>query len=158
MVFLLGAMLLGLSSCEVDLPCNGCDLNDPGLILPISAGPIAACLDASYPINSQWVIRDENSYQSVANQLQFSPTDCDSLELAAIDFSQHSVLSMAAEASGCEQYFCPRVEALPEDKQYRFTIVVKECGGCEPLIIQRFWVVVPRLPDGYTVDFVVQRE
>lgn len=156
-VFLGAILVWTLSACKTELPCIQCDAYDQGIIEPIAAGPNADCTDAAYPVDAQWVIKSVDEYQQVSNRLQFSPTGCDSLTLASIDFDQYSVLSMAAEASGCTQQFCPRVETLAAEEKYRFTIKVIECGGCEPLVIQRFWVVVPRLPDTYTVDFVVQR-
>jgi hypothetical protein len=147
--------LLLLSACQMDMiPCGPCE-DEPGIILPMAAGPVSDCHDVFFTADQRWIIEDDSYYQALSLHNQFSPLACDSVQFEPVDFSQYTILSMAADASGCEQYFCPKVEKLDAEQKYRFTITVQECGGCEPLVIRRFWVVVPKLPDGYTVDFEV---
>ncbi|MDR1737671.1 MAG: hypothetical protein LBR66_02470 [Candidatus Symbiothrix sp.] len=41
-------------------------------------------------------------------------------------------------------------------KQYIYTINVVQCGNCESRDASMNWVLVPKIPDDYTVRFVVE--
>ncbi|MEZ5045066.1 MAG: hypothetical protein R2828_34535 [Saprospiraceae bacterium] len=77
-------------------------------------------------------------------------------DLPSIDFSQFTLLGQYGGASGCQRYFTRQLYIKHGAKNYTFTVKVSECGGCEPFATQWHWVLVPTLPEDYTVEFVFQ--
>lgn len=145
-----------LTSCYQDVLCPSCE-SDQGIIINFEAGPQADCETVRFSQDQNLVLKEDSAYQSLFLQNNAYQA-CDSLVFESVDFSQHSVLSMAVSGSGCSRNFCVSVLDDPALKQYRFVAKVIECGGCEPLEIVRFWVVVPQVPDDYTVNFETVRE
>lgn len=147
-----------LSGCYVDSAiCPDCE-SDPGIIISFEAGPSGDCESLQYRQTDNFVIQDDSSYQAILSTTANSYNGCDSLSLKAVDFDQHSVMSMAVSGSGCSRTFCVTVEDDPTTRQYNFISRVVECGGCEPLEVVRFWVVVPKIPDDYSVSFSTVRD
>lgn len=153
-------LLIGssFSGCYVDSAiCPNCE-SDPGIIVSFEAGPIGDCETLQYRQTDNFVIQDDSSYQAILSTGSNYFNDCDSLTLKAVDFDQHSVMSMAVSGSGCSRSYCVTVEDDPTIRQYNFISRVVECGGCEPLEVVRFWVVVPKIPDDYSVSFSTIRD
>lgn len=147
-----------LYSCYVDNEvCPSCE-SDQGIIVSFEAGPVSDCESLQYRQSDNFVIEDDSSYQALFASVANNVYDCDSLGLKAVDFTQHSVMSMAVSGSGCSRSYCVTVEDDPSIRQYNFISRVVECGGCEPLEVVRFWVVVPKLPDDYSVSFKTIRD
>ncbi|MEM6345893.1 MAG: hypothetical protein AAF927_18510 [Bacteroidota bacterium] len=150
-------VLAGLNSCYTDSSlCPDCE-SDQGIIVSFEAGPTSDCETVRFSQDQNLILTEDSAYQALylSNNAY---TACDSLAFESVDFSQHSVLSMAVTGSGCSRSFCVGVLDDVAEKQYRFIARVIECGGCEPLEIVRFWVVVPKLPADYSVSFETIRE
>lgn len=107
-------------------------------------------LDCSVGGPNNLVIRSEEAFQSL-----FDNTPCNG-DLPAIDFSQYSILGQFGGATGCERFYSRRVKIKENEKEYLFTVKVSECGGCEPFEIRWHWVLVPLVPEEYTVSFVFE--
>lgn len=146
----------GLTSCYSESPCPSCE-SDQGIIVSFDAGPSIDCETARFSQDQNLVISQDSAYQALFFQNN-AYTHCDSLNFESVDFEQHSVLSMAVSGSGCSRSFCLSVLDDSATQQYRFIARVIECGGCEPLEIVRYWVVVPKIPADYTVSFETIRD
>ena len=80
----------------------------------------------------------------------FDSTDC---EQPAIDFTRHTLLGFYGEGQ-CSVKYIRKVERDEENKLYRYTLKIRSCGLCKKLAISYNWVIVPKLPLGWTVEFV----
>lgn len=107
-------------------------------------------LDCSIGGPNNLVIRSEEAFQSL-----FNTTPCQG-DLPTIDFSQHSILGQFGGATGCERFYSRAVQVKENTQEYIFTVTVSECGGCEPFDTRWHWVLVPFIPEGYTVSFVFE--
>ncbi len=150
-------VLAGLNACYTDsAPCPSCE-SDQGIIVSFEAGPTADCETVRFSQDQNLVITEDSAYTALyASNNAY--TACDSLAFEAVDFTQFSVLSMAVTGSGCSRSYCLSVLDDAVEKEYRFIARVIECGGCEPLEIARYWVVVPKVPADYGVSFETIRE
>jgi hypothetical protein len=99
----------------------------------------------------QFVIASDSLYKAIFTDQQ-SGTMCN---LPGIDFNTHSLLGQESRSSGCEAKFIQEVQKEDASKKYVYEVKVKECGICKPLRISYHWVTVPKIPQGWTVDFKV---
>ena len=72
-----------------------------------------------------------------------------------IDFSKYSVLEKEVNTGGCSVVIERNVSKNIKHKKILYTITVHQCGGCEKLNISWNWVLVPKIPEDYTVEFKV---
>lgn len=107
-------------------------------------------LDCAVGEPNNLVIRSEEAFQSL-----FNTTPCNG-ELPTIDFSQYSILGQFGGATGCERFYSRSVQVKENTQEYIFTVTVSECGGCEPFEMRWHWVLVPVIPEGYSVSFVFE--
>jgi hypothetical protein len=78
--------------------------------------------------------------------------DCEGM-LTSIDFSKYTLLSLYAEGSGCSRSFDEDVRIDHDNMKVVFDIEVVQQGSCEPLVQYRSYILIPKLEDGYTVEF-----
>lgn len=123
-----------------------------GLEQDIKLGPIEEVLDLNCTIGStnNRVIRSAEAFQDLFGELS-----CQG-EIPSIDFSQFTLLGQFGGATGCERYFSRRLLIDDGAQKYIYTVRVSECGGCEPFVTQWHWVLVPVLPEEYSVEFVFE--
>ncbi len=146
-LFLLG---VSFNSCEKneDLCSSGMDVN---LGLIIMDYDIGACFSDVGMLNQQYVIRDEEDFAELGF-LPHNSTTCSEAELPAIDFTRYSLLGRYAEGT-CSVFFTREVLKKETEKKITYKVSTQECGFCERLNFSMNWVLVPRIEDGYTVDF-----
>ena len=95
------------------------------------------------------VIHNDSIYSSL-----FDPKDSTTCNLPNIDFKQNTLLGMFASASGSNASFQFQVLRDDPNKKYVYTIFSCDKGMDKILAISNNLVVVPKLPDGYQVDFI----
>lgn len=95
--------------------------------------------------NGNFVIESNEDLDSVMNL----NSGCNQPE---IDFSQYTLLGKYAWTEDKGSYF-RTVEKDTINLTYDYTITVKTCGECNCLSQNMNWVLVPKLPEGWTVDF-----
>lgn len=59
---------------------------------------------------------------------------------------------------GCDATFIREVKEDPEEEKYIYTVRMKECGLCEMYIYSMNWVLVPKLPKGWYVEFITSHD
>jgi len=69
-----------------------------------------------------------------------------------IDFTKYTLLGKYAWTEAKGSYF-RSVERDSANLEYDFTITVKTCGDCNCLSQNMNWVLVPKVPEDWTVDF-----
>lgn len=80
---------------------------------------------------------------------------CRNYQPEPIDFTKYTLLGNYA-AGGCKVAFTRTVEQDDESKRYVYTIKVREAGACKSLEYSMNWVLVPKLPSGYRVEFLIK--
>jgi len=95
--------------------------------------------------NGNFVIDSEEDLDSVMNL----DNVCTRPE---VDFTQYTMLGKYAWTEDKGSYF-RNVEMDTVNLTYDYTITVKTCGDCNCLSQNMNWVLVPKLPEGWTVDF-----
>lgn len=95
--------------------------------------------------NGNFVIDSEEDLDSVMNL----EVVCERPE---IDFTQYTMLGKYAWTEEKGSYY-RNVEKDTVNLTYDYTITVKTCGECNCLSQNMNWVLVPKLPEGWTVDF-----
>ena len=108
-------------------------------------------------VDGRYVLSDETEYQSViqtfkVDSLQFP--NCHDILPPIVSFNDYTLLGIRKCGSGCETIFEQNVWLDEPNEKYIFEVKVEEIGSCEPWRCQMNWVLVPRLPDGYMVEFL----
>lgn len=73
----------------------------------------------------------------------------------AVDFEQYSVLGAQAMSTGCTVAFEKHVYRDDQSKTVRYEIQAIEEGACETVTYSRNLILVPRIPPGYRVAFLM---
>lgn len=94
------------------------------------------------------VIQSEEVYDSVIVLIGLNGEVCPKED---IDFSTLTLLGQQTKGSGCRRSFKRSVNKNEND--YAYEIIIRECGGCEPLVINWHWVSIPKIDNASTVSF-----
>ena len=139
-------VLIFLSNCSASPICWGKDKNK-GIIESSTDFELCNCefdekeylIDSDALLDSLFNIENLQSYQC---------------EKPDIDFTKYTLLGQYA-SGGCEVKYIREVEKDENNKQYVYTIKVRDCGTCKRMRVNWNWVLVPKLPNGWTVKFEV---
>ena len=103
------------------------------------------------------VFRDNDSFQEFGNSVRIYPVNinCDTAQLPDIDFNKYSLLSKRTHGL-CSASYTRKVLKDTDNKKIIYKISVVYEGTCEMLIGSRNWAIIPRIPDNYRVNFVVE--
>jgi len=151
-VILLGLLLF---SCE-----KKCKLPDR----TIGTGEIVS--DALVRETNWWELLGFNSYSRegyIINSEEENIFDLkvsydDGQTFEPIDFTIYTVLGKKASGGGCGIIFVRDVSKNDILKKYVYTITVFQCGDCFKSGESMNWVLVPKIPEDYTVEFVVKEK
>jgi hypothetical protein len=77
-------------------------------------------------------------------------------DVPSIDFRNYTLLGLSA-SGGCEVKFIREVKRLDDEHRYHYKVTVKECGRCKKLGTSYNWVIVPKLPNNWTVSFEIEK-
>jgi len=98
--------------------------------------------------NPEYIIRSETDVNLILG--------CESASFP-VDFSTYSILMLRAEGQ-CEIKVIRDLTIDHANKEYVYTVTVKECGFCKKMTSDNQFVLVPAIPDGYTVRFEIDRK
>ncbi len=148
--FSLMAFLFALASPAPSFTqCDGCRE------LETSQLDLEGCINFRYP-NTQLVIRDEATMKSLVRN-DMSRERC-LAHLKDIDFSKHTLVGIELRTGWCrDPLFTYRV--IKEEAKKKYLLAVRYQPpevGCRALDQYDLWVLVPRLPEQYEVDFEVK--
>ncbi|MBX2874241.1 MAG: hypothetical protein KTR30_19130 [Saprospiraceae bacterium] len=120
-----------------------------GLEQDVTLGDIEEVLDLSCFVGgaNEQIIRSPEELEAL-----FANRPCEGAA-PSIDFSQYSLLGQFGGATGCERFYSRKVSINENQRKYTFLVRVSECGGCEPFDMRWHWVLVPILPEDYSVTF-----
>lgn len=72
-----------------------------------------------------------------------------------IDFSKYTVLENRVTTGGCSVIYERNVSKDITHKKIVYTVTANQCGGCEKLNTSWNWVLVPKIPEDYTIEYKV---
>ena len=138
-IFLLVVCVVFISDACIKGPrCWGDDKNE---------GLIKEMVDMNcWPLNEddgEGIFRNEKEYRAAFD------TAC---VLPEIDFSEFSLLFQQT-TGGCYSKHKRNVEVIEGEKRVHFRIQVNNCGACKRMGVYNHWVLVPKVPDDFTVSF-----
>lgn len=105
----------------------------------------------------EFVINSEEEYLKLLEYRSLNPR-CENFELLEIDFSKKTLLGKYAEGVGCSINFEREVRRDETRKKIVYSIEVVEEGLCEMLGSSMNWILIPKVPPGYSVDFEVEKK
>jgi len=115
---------------------------------------LGACFSDVGALDPQYVINDSTAFQALGI-LPVNTPECMGMTLPEIDFNTQTLLGLYADGT-CNVGF-DRIVLRDDDlKKYTYTVGVNACGMCESLRFSMNWVLVPKLPEDYTVEFIVE--
>ncbi|MEL6924479.1 MAG: hypothetical protein AAFO94_10565 [Bacteroidota bacterium] len=141
-------LAISFAACDNDVPCA--DLTDENTGDIIQSLEVGCFFDLP---NGQLTITSDSVYTALADSLKNIDPDC---SFPNVDFDQNSVIGFTTNGSGCTRSYL-RSFSESGNNEYLYKVTVRECGGCEPLEISNNLVVVPKLKEGWTVNFEADR-
>ncbi|HON20432.1 MAG TPA: hypothetical protein PLW70_03765 [Bacteroidales bacterium] len=73
----------------------------------------------------------------------------------AIDFSKYTVLGKYTNGGGCSVVYERNVSKNISNKKILYSITVHQCGYCDMYSECMNWVLVPKIPEDYTIEYKV---
>lgn len=101
------------------------------------------------------VIREDSTYEKLGNANRLNKwAGCDTAKLPVIDFSKYTLLGFTTVSSSCDE-LTRSVTLDTLNKKFLYSLTIKTLNKfCDQLGKQSLnWVLVPRLPDNYSVQF-----
>ncbi len=100
--------------------------------------------------NDQPVIDSDSAYAAI-----LSPDpQCKAPE---IDFAKYTLLGQYV-TGGCTMKLKRDVTVDEGQQQYVYQVTARDCGRCKKLVTAFNWVLVPKLPAGWTVRFELEEK
>ena len=117
--------------------------------------------------DSNIVIQNEADYYGKLQNWSYLPGDlknhmlekfgetCSKENLPMIDFSKNTILGKITYGSGCSREFVRKVIVDNTKKIATYSVEVINKGGCQPLITNNELIIIPKIPEDYTIEFSV---
>ncbi len=141
---------------------NGCEKEEDPCLNPFDT--ISGLAEANYDFGScistvglldnQYIIKTQAEFDELAI-LNNNTAGCEQATPTPIDFSTYTLLGLYADGA-CEVIFNRNLEKDDQNNVYIYKVSKVECGACERLEYSMNWVLVRKLQEGYTVQFVVE--
>ena len=148
-VCLIFIIILSINACNKD-DCGKLNSSNSGIIIS-SFTPSNECARLD-EYNETYIIRTQQEYDSL-KIINRNEDTCTVLKLNPVDFEKYSLLGFEG-CGNCQVAFRRKVTENASLKKYIFSLKVLECGDCKKLSCAWNWVLVPKLPDNWTVDFI----
>jgi hypothetical protein len=145
-----------LGSCESEKACIGTDSIDGIIDTTYELGLCFQYMhDTSYVINN--VVEFKLLRNKIDSLFLASERGCDTAELIVPDFEKYTLLGIFSQVKGCDANYKRAVVDDNVQHKYIFTVEASSCGNCNYLIPSMNWVLVPKIPENYTVEFKVTK-
>jgi hypothetical protein len=155
-LFLLIILAVASSSCSKPTSCRGDDKNNGAIIRYYRMQDFPMCMETFVNEKGTMVIRTSQELSAIVD------TSCINLpgagysdEPPQIDFTEYSLLGFWATGGGCDIKMIREVNIDNNAKKYEYKIKVIECGSCDMLRYDANLVLVPKLPEDYSMNFLL---
>jgi len=104
-----------------------------------------------------FIITDNEAYQKFGDTIRDYPSgiNCDTITLPVIDFNKYTLIGKHTGGGGCHAYYERQILQDDNAKIIIYRITVQYEGKCTMLYESRNWVLIPKLQNGYSVEFQV---
>lgn len=144
-IFFVCCVLLLLTGCS-KYPKRGQSINKGEIVKSYSVNDISYI---RYIPNGEYIIKDQKMLDSLLNRLPGQNNT------TPIDFTSHSVIGKYI-SGGCSLRIIRELCIDHTRREYSYTIRFKDSGICFAKAEDYNLVVVPKIPDNYTVSFRVK--
>jgi hypothetical protein len=141
-------LFIFITNCHKSPKCWGEKEKNSGIIVR-SFNPSDNCNVIVNP-DSSYVINSLNEYQQLSTLAHSNLTTC---KFNEINFNNYTLLGKTIFAT-CKFKLSRNVEKNELQKKYIYTIELFQCGNCVEQNKKDNWVLVPKIPSGYDVDFI----
>ena len=117
----------------------------------------SACFTPFELKDSEFVINSDAKYSKLLEYRSSSP-GCENFELPEIDFSKKTLLGKFAWGVGCSIDFEREVIRDEPNKTIVYSIKVVEEGLCEMAGSSMNWILIPKVPSDYSIEFEVHSD
>ena len=152
-LILIALMTIGLfSSCHKSPKCWGEKTVNSGIIIN-SFNP---CDNCTLWINkdSSFVINSNNDYLKLYGLANSNNSVC---QFNQVNFNDYTLLGKSIWTK-CKTKVLRDLAINTVEKKYIYTITAKECGNCPEENRIDSWILAPKIPSGYSVDFIYIRK
>lgn len=139
------SLILFLNSCEKE------DIFEGIIVKEFDAG---RCLPPFGDEPDEYIITNDSLYQ---NLLTLGTVVCDDYTLPEIDFATYTLLGKFTFSNGSPKYYKREVIKDEGNMKYIYNIYMK-CKNNKKEALSMNWVLVPKLPAGYSVEFSVEKD
>ncbi len=147
---ILASIVVLLNGCEKDEdPCVNPYDTVSGVV--VSDYQFGECVSTLGMLSQNYIIENKDAFEA----LPILPSDngnCNQQNISTIDFDRYALLGLYADGA-CDVIFDRNVEQDTQNKKYIYTVSRTLCNSCERHEYSMNWVLVPKLPTGYTVEF-----
>lgn len=139
------SFILFFSSCEKD------DIFEGIIVKEFDTG---RCFPPFGDEPDEYIITNDSLYQ---NLLTLGTVVCDNYTLPEIDFATYTLLGKYTVSDGEVKYYKREVIKNEGSLKYTYKIYMK-CKNNNKAEVSMNWVLVPKLPTGYSVEFTVDKD
>ena len=109
--------------------------------------------------DSQYVFTNIEDFQELRSEIDEMYLEanaaCDTAILKNPDFEKYSLLGMRTMVQACAVAYVREVKIDIAARKYIYSIKATPCGDCNSVNISMNWVLVPKIPQDFTVDFLI---
>ncbi len=109
------------------------------------------CLAPENHIGENYKVDQIGSYAGIKTIAILENSSCDTAGFPVIDFDQFSLIAQFAEGEGDGTTFLREVTMDTVAMTYTYTVTVRVCGRSKVFVNSLNWILVPKIPSGYTV-------
>lgn len=144
----LSLILLSFTNCHKSPNCWGDKERNSGII----NRSFKPCINCNILVNpdSSFVINSLNEYQQLSILAHSNIASC---QFNEINFNNYTLLGKTILAT-CKFKIIRNVELNISQNKYIYTIELFQCGNCIEENKVDNWILVPKIPSGYDVDFI----
>ena len=150
-------LIFNVPSCQEKLDiykvCNNIPEQIIGTGLIVSDALIPYINESNFSLIKEYYII--NSEEENIHNIKVSYDNGQNFE--PIDFVHYTVLGKHTQ-SGCIVRWLRDVSKNDKLKKYVYTITVVNCGNCHSRDASMNWVLIPKIEDDYTVEFIVNKK
>ena len=114
------------------------------------------CINCNLIVNtdSSFVINSNSEYRQLSLFAHSNQTIC---KFNSINFNNYTLLGKTI-LGNCKYKIKRNLEINSNQNKYIYTIELFECGNCIEENKIDNWILVPKIPSGYSVDFIFIRK
>ncbi|MFD1141423.1 hypothetical protein ACFQ4C_09895 [Larkinella insperata] len=134
-------------SCQDEPTCEKTDDEATGIIISVLSNRVA-----NDPVAGD--LGREGIRISTPEDYQRLFVGCCNGHLGAVNFNESDVLGLSTVNRGCSSSYQRNVRRDDATKRIIYTVTELYCKKCSPVDGQGNFVIIPKVPEGYTVEYV----